>query len=85
MTPEKWWEAKRGQRKWSALRDFLYAYWAEKSGAVELITEKLETCQTCAGKGYNVQSVMTSSGNAIYSDRCGTCHMATHFKIVRFK
>ncbi|MHC4955319.1 MAG: hypothetical protein ACYTGZ_15815 [Planctomycetota bacterium] len=85
MTAQRWWEGKVKMRRWSDLRDFLYAVWAEKSGAVELIDPKEESCQTCAGKGYLVQTVMTQGGNVIFSDRCPTCHMATHYRIVRFR
>jgi len=85
MTAEKWWEGMRKAKKWSHLRDFLYAYWAEKSGVVDVEPEKWEGCPTCAGKGYVVQSVMTQGGNVIFSDRCPTCHMAKGFRIVRFK
>ncbi|MHC4939179.1 MAG: hypothetical protein ACYTHK_09450 [Planctomycetota bacterium] len=85
MTPDKWWDHKRKTRKWRHMADFLYAYWAEKSGAVELVPEKFETCPTCVGKGYIIQSVMTQQGNAIYADRCNTCYMSKGFRIVRFK
>jgi len=85
MTAERWWKGKRKSRKWSELRDFLYAVWAEKSGAVELLPPKQDACQTCAGKGYVIQSISTTSGNVIFANRCNTCHMATHFRIVRFK
>jgi DNA invertase Pin-like site-specific DNA recombinase len=85
MTAERWWESKRKSRKWTHMRDFLYAFWAEKSGAVELIPEKFDPCPTCVGKGYVIQSVMTQQGNAIYADRCSTCYMAKGFRIVRFK
>jgi len=85
MTADRWWQAKVNQRRWSDLRDFLYAYWAEKSGAVELMPPKEEGCPTCAGKGYVMQSVSTPQGNAIYADRCGNCYMAKHFRVVRFK
>ena len=85
MSADRWWEIKRSHRKWRDMRDFLYAYWAEKSGAVELIEPKEEGCPTCAGKGYLVQTLQTGGGNVIYSDRCPTCHMAKHFRIVRFR
>jgi len=85
MSADRWWKIKVSQRKWRDLRDFLYAYWAEKSGAVELIQPKEEPCPTCAGKGYLVQTLQTGGGNVIYSNRCPTCHMAKHFRIVRFR
>jgi len=85
MTADRWWKNKVTLRKWRDLRDFLYAHWAEKSGAVELIVPKDEGCPTCAGKGFLVQTLQSGGGNVIYSDRCPTCHMATKFRIVRFK
>lgn len=85
MTADKWWDNLRAARKWSQMRDFLYAYWAEKSGVVEVLEPKFEICPTCVGKGYVIQSIMTQQGNAIFSDRCQTCYMATGFRIVRFR
>ena len=85
MKPDRWWEGKVKGRRWSDLRDFLYAYWAEKSGAVELLPPKEEACPTCAGKGYLMQTIMTTQGNVIFADRCTNCYMAKHFRVVRFR
>jgi len=84
-TPEGWWEGKIKTRKFSDLRDWLYAWWAEKSGMCEVLEPKLEICPTCHGKGY-VPKVQTSGeGSVPWYDRCGTCHMAKHLRVVRFK
>jgi tetratricopeptide (TPR) repeat protein len=84
-TPEGWWEGKIKQRKFSDLRDWLYAWWAEKSGLCEVLEPKLEICPTCHGKGYLPKIMTTSEGSIPWYDRCPTCHMAKHLRVVRFK
>ncbi|MEM8884149.1 MAG: hypothetical protein AAGD14_08785, partial [Planctomycetota bacterium] len=85
MTQDNWWKFKRESKKWSELRDFLFAHWVEKSGAVEVLPPKFDTCPTCAGKGYVIQSLSTQTGTVVYPNRCQTCYMATKFRIVRFR
>jgi hypothetical protein len=84
-TPDSWWKEKRGSRKYAEMRDFLYAWWAENAGLVDLLEPKYETCQTCAGKGYTQTMVSTAGGTVPFIDRCQTCHMATKFRVVRFQ
>ncbi|MHC4973119.1 MAG: hypothetical protein ACYTG3_12380 [Planctomycetota bacterium] len=84
-TPEGWWEGKIKQRKFSDLRDWLYAWWAEKSGMCEVLEPKLEICPTCHGKGYVAKIMTTGEGSIPWYDRCPTCHMAKHLRVVRFK
>ena len=84
-TPDGWWNGKLKARKYSQARDWLYAWWAEKSGMVELLDPKSEPCGTCAGKGYISQSFSSSQGTVPYFDRCQSCYMAKHFRVVRFK
>jgi tetratricopeptide (TPR) repeat protein len=84
-TPEGWWEGKVQTRKFSDLRDWLYAWWAEKSGMCELLEPKLEICPTCHGKGYIPKILTTADGSIPWYDRCPTCHMAKHLRVVRFK
>lgn len=85
MTAEPWWEAMRKQRKWGDLADFLYAWWAEKSGMVELEDPKKETCPSCQGRGYTASTVNTSAGALPFYNRCAACYMAKHFRVVRFR
>ena len=85
VTPDAWWESKVKARKHTDLRDWLFAYWAEKSQMCEVLEPKHETCQTCAGKGYLQSMVTTPAGSVPFFDRCGTCHMATYLRIVKFK
>lgn len=84
-TPEGWWEGKVKQRKFSDLRDWLYAWWAENSGMCEVLEPKLEICPTCHGKGYVPKILTTGDGSVPWYDRCPTCHMAKHLRVVRFK
>ncbi len=84
-TPDKWWEGKREGRKYSDLRDWLFAWWAEKSGMVELIEPKEETCPTCTGKGYTQSMHTTPQGSVPFFNRCQNCHMAKFWRVVRFK
>ena len=84
-TPDRWWKTKVAGRKYSEMRDFLFAWWAENSGMTELLEPKYETCPTCAGKGYTQAMVQTSQGTVPFYDRCQTCYMATKFRVVRFK
>ncbi|MHC4547188.1 MAG: hypothetical protein ACYTEZ_00290 [Planctomycetota bacterium] len=84
-TPEEWWEGKIARRKFSELRDWLFAWWAEKSGLCEVLEPREEICPTCHGKGY-VQHLLTGpEGTIPFFDRCTTCHMAKHWRVVRFK
>jgi hypothetical protein len=84
-TPDGWWEGKVKQRKFSDLRDWLYAWWAENSGMCEVLEPKEEICPTCHGKGYVPKILTTPEGSIPWFDRCPTCHMATHLRVVRFK
>ena len=84
-TPDGWWNGMHKARKYTMTRDWLYAWWAEKSGMVELIDPKEELCQTCTGKGYTVGTHTTSQGTIPFFDRCPACHMAKKFRVVRFK
>jgi tetratricopeptide (TPR) repeat protein len=84
-TPEGWWEGKIKTRKFSDLRDWLYAWWAEKSGMCEVLDPKEEICPTCHGKGYLPKILTTAEGSIPWYDRCSTCHMAKHLRVVRFK
>ncbi|MHC4135275.1 MAG: hypothetical protein ACYS0K_09845 [Planctomycetota bacterium] len=84
-TPEGWWKGKIKTRKFSDLRDWLYAWWAEKSGMCEVLDPKLEICPTCHGKGYVPKVQTTGEGSVPWFDRCPTCHMAKHLRVVRFK
>jgi hypothetical protein len=84
-TPDAWWEGKVQQRKFSDLRDWLYAWWAEKSGMCEVLEPKEEICPTCHGKGYVPKILTTADGSIPWFDRCPTCHMAKHLRVVRFK
>lgn len=85
LTPEQWWELKRGAKKVRDLRDFLFAYWAQESGMCETLSPKRVTCSTCNGKGYVMQIVTTSQGSIPYAERCQSCHCALHFRIVRWR
>ncbi|MHC4339004.1 MAG: hypothetical protein ACYSX0_02145 [Planctomycetota bacterium] len=84
-TPDGWWNGKVKAKKYTELRDFLYAWWAEKSGMVELMEPKLETCSTCSGKGYTQRLHQTPQGATVAVDRCQNCHMAKGWRVVRFK
>ncbi|MHC4547338.1 MAG: hypothetical protein ACYTEZ_01060 [Planctomycetota bacterium] len=85
LTPDRWWELKRQNKKTRDLRDFLFAYWVEESGLCEVLDPKKDTCPTCHAKGYVVQLITTPQGSAPFVDRCGTCHGALHFRVVRWK
>jgi tetratricopeptide (TPR) repeat protein len=85
LTPERWWEIKRQAKKNRDLRDFLFAYWAQESQMCEVLGPKRVTCPTCNGKGYVMQVVTTTAGSIPYAERCGTCHCALHFRIVRWR
>ncbi len=85
LTREKWWERKVASRKYSELGQWMYAFWAEKSGMVEVLDPKESTCQSCAGKGFMMKIHRSSAGTVPYADRCQTCHTAKHFRIVMFK
>lgn len=84
-TPESWFNGKLKSRRYNHLRDWLYAWWAENSGMVELLPAKYEGCATCAGKGYTAGMHTSSQGSIPFFDRCQTCYMAKQFKVVRFK
>jgi hypothetical protein len=85
MTPDEWWKHKINAKKSGDLRDWLYAFWAEKSGMCELIAPKDETCPTCIGKGYTTKTINTPQGAVPYYNRCQTCYMAKFQRVVRFK
>lgn len=84
-TPEEWWQGKIQTRKYSDLADWLYAYWAEKSTMTDPMEPKDSTCPVCAGKGYTQTMITTPQGTIPFADRCQNCHMATFWRIVRFK
>lgn len=84
-TPDEWWNGKVKARKWSDLRDWLYAYWAERSNMCEILEPKEEGCAVCAGKGYTQGLHQTQQGTVPFFDRCMNCHMATYHRVVRFK
>ena len=85
VTPDQWWEMKRGAKKHRDLRDFLFAYWAQESGMCEVLDPKKVTCATCNGKGYVMQILTTTQGSIPYADRCQTCHGSLRFRIVRWR
>ena len=75
----------RKTRKWRHMADFLYAYWAEKSGMNDPMEPKESNCPVCAGKGYTQTMITTPQGTIPFADRCQNCHMATFWRVVRFK
>ena len=83
--PDGWWEGKLKARKYTQARDWLYAWWAEKSGMVELMDPKTELCPRCQGKGYTANTAQGTQGAIVYFDRCQTCYMAKKFRVVRFR
>ena len=83
--PDGWWAGKLKVRKFTQSRDWLYAWWAEKSGMVDLMEPKSELCPRCQGKGYTAATVQGNQGAIVYFDRCQTCHMAKSFRVVRFR
>lgn len=85
LTPDQWWKELREAKRSTELRDFLYAFWAEKSGMVETIEPKDESCATCNGNGYVMLTHYGAEGSVPYADRCSTCHMATFQRVVRFR
>ena len=85
MTPDGWFKSKRRTRKYSDLRDFLYAWWADNAGMVDLLQPKDETCNTCHGRGFTQTMVTTSQGSIPFYNRCSTCYMAKSTRVVRFK
>jgi len=85
MTPDEWWESKVKTHKFTDLRDWSYALWAEKSGMCELIDPKDTICPVCAGKGYLMQIFRSPRGAIPYADRCSNCHMAGFWRVVRFR
>jgi len=85
MKPDDWWELKKKAHKYSDLRDWLFAFWAEKSQMCELLEPKDEMCPTCNGKGYTQTMIPTPQGTIPFFNRCQTCYMAKEFRIVQFK
>ncbi len=85
MTPDEWWKYKINAKKYGDLRDWLYAYWAEKGKMCTLIAPKDEQCPTCFGKGYTQKMFNTPQGAVPYYNRCQTCYMAKFQRVVRFK
>ena len=85
MTPDDWWKMKVEQKKVGDLRDWLYAWWAEKSGMCDVGEPKDEPCQTCYGKGYTTRMIVTPQGSLPFYNRCQTCYMAKFQRVVRFK
>ena len=84
-SPDRWWEEKQKAHKYSDLRDWLYAYWAEKSDMCDVLEPKDETCPTCYGKGYTLRMYPTPEGLVPFYNRCQTCYMAKFFRVVRFQ
>jgi hypothetical protein len=85
LKPEEWWERKVQARKYTELRDWLYAWWAEHSGMVEVIPPRDIVCQTCAGNGYTQAMHTTNQGSVPFFNRCQTCYEATFARVVQFK
>jgi len=85
LTPDRWWERKVNARKYSELTDWLYAFWAERSGMVEILDPRESTCPTCAGKGYMMKIHRSPKGQVPWADRCPACHEARKFRVVLFK
>jgi hypothetical protein len=83
--PEEWWKEKLAAKRYTEARDFLFAWWAEKSGQVELLEPKDETCDICAGKGYTAQQIQTPQGGVAFFDRCQACYAATFKRVVQFR
>ena len=84
-TPDGWWTGKIKGKRFAELRQFLFAWWAEKSGMVEVLDPKLETCTVCSGRGYTSHMHTTNQGNVLFYDRCQNCHMAKGHRVVRFR
>ena len=84
-TPEGWFKSKRKARKYSDLRDFLYAWWADNSSMVDLLEPKSEICNTCHGRGFTQSMITTNQGSIPFYNRCSTCYMAKSTRVVRFK
>jgi hypothetical protein len=85
MTPDAWFKAKVSSRKFADLRDWAYAFWAERGGMTEVLEPKMENCAVCAGKGYTVAMHTSPAGTVPFYDRCQNCHMAKGFRVVRFR
>jgi len=85
ITPDQWWKELRDARRTSDIRDFLFAYWADKGGMVETIEPKDDTCSVCNGNGYVMLTHNSPEGTIPYADRCSHCHMATFLRVVRFR
>lgn len=91
MTADDWWKYKISAKKYGDLRDWLYAYWADKSGKggkggmCDLIAPKDEQCTTCFGKGYTTKMINTPQGAVPFYNRCQTCYMAKFQRVVRFR
>jgi tetratricopeptide (TPR) repeat protein len=84
-TPDEWWKAKVSQKKTGDLRDWLFAWWAEKSGMCDLLDPKDEPCSTCNGKGYTQRMITTPQGSVGFFNRCQSCYMAKFYRVVRFR
>jgi hypothetical protein len=85
MTPDEWWKGKISAHKTGDLRDWLYAYWAEKSTMCEVLPPKDLPCPTCFGKGYTEKPFTTPQGTLPFYNRCPTCYMAKFQRVVRFR
>lgn len=84
-SPEEWWKDKLAAKRYTEARDFLFAWWAEKGGLVEVLEPKDETCDICAGKGYTAQQIQTPQGAVAFFDRCQACYAATFKRVVQFR
>lgn len=85
MTADEWWKGKLATKKYTDIRDWLFAYWADEAKMCEPIAPKDEPCKTCFGKGYTQTSYTTPQGTVPYYNRCQTCYMAKFERVVRFK
>ncbi|MFI5401947.1 MAG: hypothetical protein ACHQ1G_03350 [Planctomycetota bacterium] len=85
MTPDEWWKHKVNQKKYGDLRDWLFAYWAEKGKMCDLIGPKDEACPVCFSKGYTSTMINTPQGAVPFYNRCQSCYMAKFQRVVRFK
>ncbi|MGH7161961.1 MAG: hypothetical protein ACREID_00650, partial [Planctomycetota bacterium] len=86
-SPDEWWKGMREAKKLTDLRDFLFAWWVEKSGMFlpdDVFPPKDDPCPVCNGKGYTESIVTTADGAAPFYDRCSNCHMATFWRVVKF-
>ena len=84
-SPEDWFKDRVGMKRFTDLRDFLFAWWADKSRMVEVLEPKDETCGNCAGKGYTQEAIPTPQGMVAYFDRCQSCYAVGYTRVVQFR